>query len=194
MTELSSQKKKCSVCGLEKYLDHFFKEKNGLYGTRGRCKKCDKVARAAYVEENRERTRLRDRQKYADLTPDEKKIWIQKKSESNRRRLQYKPETRKKYNQSDRGIYGRYRNDANRRYRRYDFDIPFDEFKKLINAPCYYCGTPNCRGVDRKNNTLGYTVANCVSSCKICNEMKMSRSYKIWVTHMKKILKHRGEL
>ena len=44
----------------------------------------------------------------------------------------------------------------------------------LIYADCYYCGKfPNkVNGIDRVNNSVGYTYDNCVPCCKRCNYLK----------------------
>jgi len=49
------------------------------------------------------------------------------------------------------------------------------EFNDLIVKPCFYCAYSSEKevlGVDRLDNNKGYTTANCVSCCKICNRMK----------------------
>ena len=60
-----------------------------------------------------------------------------------------------------------------------DFSLTFEEFKKEILKPCYYCndyfrlsGAKTGVGLDRKNNALGYTVENSVSCCPHCNYLK----------------------
>ena len=69
------------------------------------------------------------------------------------------------------------------------FSLTWDEFKALIEAPCYFCGAPPahryaCRGgsdglvgngVDRFCNSEGYTSENCVSCCQRCNFLKGAR-------------------
>jgi hypothetical protein len=68
-----------------------------------------------------------------------------------------------------------------------------DQFRGLILSPCFYCGEtkgnstkttwsakggPNREmtnnGIDRKDNTLGYSLDNSVSCCKHCNFAKHS--------------------
>ncbi len=181
----------CKTCGVEKTLKNFSSEKNGLFGKRGSCKTCDKISRAPYLEKNRERMRKRDRDKYKSLPPKEKKEYILKKSKQNCERPNI-VEWRRQYNRSDKGIFNRYKLDAMRR--RYSFDLTFEQFRSLINSPCYYCGDMKSRGVDRFDNTKGYSVKNSVPCCSSCNEMKMDSVYEKWIVQMKKILKHRGEL
>jgi hypothetical protein len=49
------------------------------------------------------------------------------------------------------------------------------EYAKLIVGACHWCGgtlSPTGGGLDRLDNTLGYTVANCVPCCPQCNNAK----------------------
>jgi len=49
------------------------------------------------------------------------------------------------------------------------------DFTTIISKPCFYCGYTNDKevlGIDRLDNNKGYSVENCVTSCKICNRMK----------------------
>jgi hypothetical protein len=89
--------------------------------------------------------------------------------------------------------------------RKYIFNLNKEFFFKLIESNCYYCGSePNMvwkgtkrtvintenfkyNGVDRKDNTIGYTEENCVACCKICNNSKSTMTEKEWFTWIKKI-------
>ena len=94
---------------------------------------------------------------------------------------------RRVYNKSDKGIFNRYKSDANRRSRNYEFSITFEQFSNLINKECHYCPTSPSRGVDRVDNELGYIIENCVPCCKTCNEMKMDKSIEEFYSHIEKI-------
>jgi len=65
------------------------------------------------------------------------------------------------------------------------FDLTKEDFKKVIERNCYYCGeAPNkiygdnnngtyqCGGIDRVDNSKGYSVDNCVPCCRWCNLAK----------------------
>lgn len=71
-------------------------------------------------------------------------------------------------------IYENYKKRAERK--QLPFLITLEEFNSIRTKICYYCGKENTsshmNGVDRKNNTLGYTIENCVSCCGECNYMK----------------------
>ena len=56
-----------------------------------------------------------------------------------------------------------------------EFLLSFLEFKSIVCQPCFYCGTVTAGesiGIDRFDNTKGYTVDNCRSCCDTCNRMK----------------------
>lgn len=99
-------------------------------------------------------------------------------------------------------IFKQYQSAAKRRG--YCFNLPKDYFLKLIESPCHYCGAENSmstetklklqendiyyyNGVDRVDNTIGYTVENCVPCCKICNNSKNTLSLKDWKAWIYKI-------
>jgi len=57
----------------------------------------------------------------------------------------------------------------------YEFNISFEEFKKIIESDCFYCGCKrglNLNTIDRLDSNLGYIKENMVPSCKTCNFMK----------------------
>lgn len=56
-----------------------------------------------------------------------------------------------------------------------EITITFDKFQRLRALPCDYCGgaLPEVGyGIDRKNNSKGYTSENSVPCCYQCNTMK----------------------
>ena len=81
-------------------------------------------------------------------------------------------------------LFERYKKDAEKRG--FKFEITFDDFIKLVQGNCYYCGAPKSRichpknayggfiytGIDRVINHLGYVYGNCVSCCTKCNSIK----------------------
>jgi hypothetical protein len=65
--------------------------------------------------------------------------------------------------------------------RGYYFELSEDEFNQIITKDCYICGKPNSsrhtNGIDRYDNNIGYTVANCRPCCGQCNIMKKELSF-----------------
>lgn len=90
-------------------------------------------------------------------------------------------------------VYSRIKKDAKRKGR--DFLIPIKVFEKLIDSPCFYCGTTkgNCltlpprkgveplkayyMGIDRKDSSKTYMEENCVPCCFKCNTMKNRKTF-----------------
>jgi hypothetical protein len=70
--------------------------------------------------------------------------------------------------------YASYRSRAEKK--ELEFAITHDDYKSIILADCYLCGKQstdaNTNGVDRVDNSAGYTVENCKACCKECNHMK----------------------
>lgn len=79
-------------------------------------------------------------------------------------------------------LFGEYKTSAKRR--KLIFDIDFDSFILLTSSNCFYCNVPpqkiqkggygnyNYNGLDRKNNSEGYTLNNAVTCCWRCNQFK----------------------
>ena len=92
--------------------------------------------------------------------------------------------------------YSSYRGAA--RERDIVFDISKEKFRELITQNCFYCGSPlvfyndgpsrNGRfkrnGLDRMDNTKGYTEDNIVPCCKRCNIMKKAMDIGEFLGHI----------
>lgn len=91
-----------------------------------------------------------------------------------------------------------------------DFELTREEFKSLIDDDCHYCGcapfnTMRSRthgddykynGIDRKDNSLGYIVSNCVTACAICNQAKHRFSYDefmVWINRITSFRNSHGD-
>lgn len=83
-----------------------------------------------------------------------------------------------------------------------EFELTFEQFLKITAQKCHYCGEPPAQkhivnrkwqtafiynGIDRINNSMGYTNLNCVPCCKICNTMKGTLDYDTFKKQVKKI-------
>lgn len=75
-----------------------------------------------------------------------------------------------------------------------EYTLTNEEFENLTKQNCYYCGNPPLRerkngeyangsyiynGIDRVDNSKGYTLDNCVSCCFECNMRKKSVTISI---------------
>ena len=65
-------------------------------------------------------------------------------------------------------------------------EITFDEFVKIVNKPCHYCGGEGY-GIDRLDNTVGYLKNNIVSCCSMCNFMKQKYTEEDFIKQCIKI-------
>lgn len=102
--------------------------------------------------------------------------------------------SRKKYNDKNSknlsNWFSLYKNNAKRR--KISFKLTKDEFKNLVRLNCFYCGeqASPINGIDRLNNKLGYSIENCVTSCKWCNIMKFVYSKQEFIEKCIKIVNH----
>ena len=82
-------------------------------------------------------------------------------------------------------------------------ELTRDQFLSLTKKDCFYCGKAPSQikyrgrsrenpyiynGVDRMDNTKGYTLANAVPCCKMCNRIKMDHSVEELMAHLKCML------
>ena len=94
-------------------------------------------------------------------------------------------------------VMGTYKRAA--KLRGLSFNLNRNLFHELITSECYYCGTEpnNChkphgkdiiyQGIDRKDNTKGYTPDNVVPCCIVCNKMKKALGHNEFLYHVHKI-------
>jgi hypothetical protein len=83
----------------------------------------------------------------------------------------------------------------------------FDDFLRLTQKPCYYCGiSPSVKdakygnkvaskdiifnGIDRKDSSKGYTLDNCVSACTSCNYGKHQKSSEEFYNWIQRVYNH----
>lgn len=67
-----------------------------------------------------------------------------------------------------------------------------DDFLNIIQKECFYCKYINeneINGIDRIDNTKGYSNENCVAACKVCNRMKHIFHPVFFVEKMKLVRK-----
>lgn len=113
-----------------------------------------------------------------------------------------------------RKLYNSYVSGASKR--NYSFELSLKEFESYIFKDCQYCGEKPSRkqfayhrtvktkgkssdefiivnGIDRIDNTLGYSLQNCVPCCKKCNTIKMDMTKVEFLEHINKIIKYQKE-
>lgn len=123
-----------------------------------------------YVLRDREKSKIRAKINYYILKekyPDRFKKLMEHKNRKKRDRGKYR--------------FSIYKSQAKKRKK--DFVLTKEQFEKIINGECYYCGTKNKIGIDRKDNSKGYTIENSVSCCRICNWMKLTLTEKEFIQH-----------
>lgn len=96
-------------------------------------------------------------------------------------------------------VLGHYKHSAKKRG--YNFELSREEFVALINSDCAYCGQKPSQhytyrrdgkgikhnGIDRVDNTKGYTLNNCMPACATCNYAKRDLTiteYCNWLDNM----------
>lgn len=99
---------------------------------------------------------------------------------------------------SDR-VFREYKRLATRRNR--TFELTSKEFITIAEQPCHYCGIKAhvvkrvaqavyvYNGIDRMDNSRGYSIDNVVPCCTLCNFAKGTRTYEQfmqWLTIVKK--------
>lgn len=75
--------------------------------------------------------------------------------------------------------------------RGYAFELTKQQFVTFWQQPCSYCGSKiETVGIDRVDNTKGYTMENSASCCQVCNRMKMELSLNDFKEHIRMICSH----
>jgi hypothetical protein len=93
-----------------------------------------------------------------------------------------------KYHLTPQGVLTTYRTSAKRRKLEFNLDLEF--VKLLLNKSCNYCGDiilGRTMGIDRVDNSKGYTKENCVPCCVICNTAKSTLTKDEFINHCKKV-------
>jgi len=77
------------------------------------------------------------------------------------------------------------------------FTISYGDYVNIVEQNCYYCGIVQERGfngIDRKDQTKGYILENCVSCCKMCNYLKGSTSDDVFIKRVEHILTFQNKI
>lgn len=84
------------------------------------------------------------------------------------------------------------------------WELSEENFRELSKRNCHYCGAPpnqkidrklyngayEYNGIDRLENSIGYTYENSVACCGNCNKMKGILKQDYFLAHVKKIAEH----
>jgi hypothetical protein len=88
--------------------------------------------------------------------------------------------------------------------RGYIWDLQEEVFMEMTSQPCHYCnsqpeqlhrfrgGVYAYNGIDRMDSGLGYTEANVVTACGICNRAKQTMSYDDFWKWIERVAKCKG--
>ena len=96
-------------------------------------------------------------------------------------------------------VYKSYK--AGAKKRSLEFNLTFEQCMEITSRSCYYCGQEPLNdsqvkfcngnylynGLDRVDNTLGYTLENCVPCCKQCNFSKRNltkNEFQLWLNRI----------
>lgn len=102
-----------------------------------------------------------------------------------------------------RNMYIAYKSGAARR--NFEFNLTFEQFETLVCQDCAYCGVePSlrnqgkvvwiCNGIDRVDNSKGYTLDNCVTACAICNQAKGTLTLEEFSDWLGRLTQYRTKL
>lgn len=101
-------------------------------------------------------------------------------------------------------VWSSYKNHARRR--NYSFNLTKEEFKTLVQENCDYCGAEpsnvfssgsntgkyTYNGIDRVENSQGYSIDNCVPCCKTCNYAKQGMSKSEFLSWVERVHLHKS--
>jgi 5-methylcytosine-specific restriction endonuclease McrA len=101
---------------------------------------------------------------------------------------------------SFRALFNSYRQSAGTRGHLFDLDL--DNFRDITQGDCFYCGieprqihrvhnaktTYTYNGIDRKDNTQGYILSNCVPCCWQCNKIKSVMPYDDFIAWINRLV------
>jgi hypothetical protein len=83
-----------------------------------------------------------------------------------------------------------------------DFRLTPDQFAKLVEGDCHYCGAKprykaadrcETNGIDRSDSKIGYELDNCVSCCTTCNLAKRDMRLDDFQEWLKQVSLHRSK-
>lgn len=101
-------------------------------------------------------------------------------------------------------LFQTYRSGAKKR--RYEFNLTLEQVWDICQRECAYCKKPPCtlnfvrsrkddtkylcNGIDRIDNTLGYTLTNIIPCCQTCNKAKNTMSVDEFLAWIRSVYNH----
>jgi hypothetical protein len=102
-------------------------------------------------------------------------------------------------------VLRRYKYQADKRG--YEWQLTNDQALLLFSGTCHYCGSGSSNvertskfgsfiynGIDRKDNTIGYTPANATSCCAVCNMAKKAMGHDEFIKWARRIARYQNEI
>lgn len=79
--------------------------------------------------------------------------------------------------------------------RKIEYSLTKDQYDELIYKPCHLCGFKNQvgNGLDRQDNSIGYTYENVLPCCSTCNMMKAFYTTDKFIQQIQKITEFKKE-
>lgn len=166
--------KKCTKCKVEKEESNFYFDKS-VQKFSSWCKECRKWASRRYCHANREKLRISEA-KYRLNNRERCNSW------------------NRKFHDTPRGKFHIYKNTAKKRG--IIFELSYEDFLKFFDQNCHYCGDKIVDyggvGIDRVDNTKGYTLDNVVPCCRPCNVAKLDYTAEEYVERCIKVAERHG--
>ena len=145
-------------------------DKYALYWQNFRGRKIEEKGVEKYLEDN-----AKVMKNWRDKNPDKTKVANEKKKENIKIH------------------YQNYIRDANKKNLK--FELSFEDFEEIVKQKCYYCAEiqeKGFNGIDKINCGGNYVKENCVSCCEMCNYMKGTLTYEIFLNRIEHILTYQG--
>lgn len=165
--------KTCTQCKVEYPAteDYFQKVAGYKNGLRSICRACENIKNKMY---------------YAAHIEEKHKYYKDYRLQN----LEQTKSTKKKFNSSLKGKFAEYKSNAKRKKR--IFELTLTEFESIVISECFYCGATAFlyNGIDRIDNSQGYTLENSVSCCAQCNWSKRHLTKDQYIYQCLAVCKH----
>jgi hypothetical protein len=190
-----SNNKTCTKCGEEKpaTLEYFHKKREALTPA---CKMCRTQSAKAHYKANREAVSERNIAYYKAnkeaITEKKKARYLANREAAIEQGKAYYKANRETFLEKVKARYrtpkGKFTNIKKKaKQRGINFSLPFELYEtQLWGKPCHYCGCEiEITGLDRKDNSKGYSRDNVVPCCFNCNRKKNNRPYDQFIQEQK---------